>query len=155
MGASNSKSVEDKAALSKNFDHPIQTSDISSGFHILEIHMPSVGMGWLSILMILAGAALLYALWRKFRPSSVLRAHQQPLPWLGYQGPLGPRRDYSPAFQYPAGRYDFDRFQEIPRQPTPLYAPQPEMLSGPPAAQPPPVTSEPASARTTIDTATC
>lgn len=97
MGASKSKSVEDKAALSKVVDHPIQTSDVSTGFHILEIHMPSVGMGWMSLLLLLGGAVLIYALWCKFHGQGTARVSQHQLhqPWIGYPGPMGhPRREF-------------------------------------------------------------
>ena len=87
MGSSASKKVMDKASLSKVIDHPVQTSDVSTGFHILEVHMPSVGMGWLSILIFVLGALAIYAIWRRFR--------QQGHPHVGhsrhrYPCPVGP-----------------------------------------------------------------
>ena len=164
MGASKSKSVEDKAALSKVVDHPIQTSDVSTGFHILEIHMSLVGMGWMSLLLLLGGAVLIYALWRKFHGQGTARVSQHQLhqPWIGYPGPMGhPRREFdffAPERGFPpTNRFDNDRFYELaqPRGQTPLFS-STAMVSGPAAPQPPPVAMEPTSPRaTTIDSATC
>ena len=123
MGSSASKKVVDKASLSKVIDHPVQTSDVSTGFHILEIHMPSVGMGWLSILLFVLGALAIYAIWRRFR-------HQgHPRQRHGYPYPAGPSpfvdgpwdrlpRDFVP---HPIdtgrgrwdARFDEDRFQDL------------------------------------------
>ena len=75
MGASNTKQVEDKAALSKVVDHPVQTSTVSTGFHVIEIHMPSVGLGWLSILFLLLGVLALFAIWKRFFQRRAPRRH--------------------------------------------------------------------------------
>lgn len=134
MGSSQSKQVEDKASLAKFSDHPVQTSDISTGFHILEVHMPSIGMGWMSMAFILAGALAIYAIWRRYcargSPLDNSQRHLGPTLWDS-RSPRAPppyiqdavygpmRRDYAET------RFDLDRFHELslPREPRTVYAP--------------------------------
>ena len=41
--------------------------DNSSGFHVLEIHMPTAGLGLISLILIVASALLLYKCIRRFK----------------------------------------------------------------------------------------
>ena len=133
MGSSSSKRVEDKASLAKVVDHPVQTSDVSTGFHILEVHMPSIGMGWVSMAFMLAGALAIYAIWRRYcsrGPShpyynsprhlapSVWDSRSPQLPYINEAVYGPPRRDHVEH------RFDLDRFHELslPREPRTVYA---------------------------------
>lgn len=152
MGAQNTKQVDDKAALTKVYDHPVQSSTVSTGFHILEIHMPSVGLGWLSILMLAIGAFAIFALWRKCRATGL-----QPHHGMEWNAPRVRASDVyarDRAFyssRLAQHRFDEDRFQDLPREDRVYYSP------GPPAIAPVPTNPQPVSAPAppTVDISTC
>ena len=156
MGASNTKQVEDKAALSKVVDHPVQTSTVSTGFHVIEIHMPSVGLGWLSILFLLLGVLALFAIWKRFFQRRAPRRHTLS-PWdTGFPHDVEAfARDRTyPLPRYGHPRFDTDRFSEMPTQPPSLFFPGPAPLTGT-TVPTQPQNQVPPAVRAPSDTAAC
>ena len=126
MGAAPSRKIEDTSSLTKMVDHPVDTSTVSTGFHVLEVHMPSVGLGWMSLVFLGLGALFLIFLYRKCSAASEARNRNRNQ-WRGHL--LGRNMyDWDNDFHMsssPHRFYDIDRFQELNPQAL-LPAPMPD-----------------------------
>ena len=65
-------------------------NEVSTGFHVIEIHSRTVGFTLTSLVMLLAVAFLLLCCYRRFCSSVSLCPQQQPRPQAFEMQPLGP-----------------------------------------------------------------
>ncbi len=119
MGNGESSEEEKKEDKSPVIDQSRKVTEVSTGFHVMEVHMPTLGMGltWLIILLMLIIAAIL--LYRRYVRRWNRRQSSHPAGAL----PLFHRRqDPSPSVYYVVSRNDIPtlhqppqrRFEELP-----------------------------------------
>ena len=113
MGKNNSK--HDSHKVVKDNTATVGEVNKSSGFHIFELHAPSMGMGFIALIFILFAIVALYMLYRKFNRNH----HQQIYRMGGRHRSRSPLRDQSPS-----------RYRSAP-PPPPFYNPSYATYSAP------------------------
>ncbi len=121
----NGESTEEKKDEKKAeplVDQSTKLTEVSTGFHVFELHLPTLGTGlfWIFILCLLVFATIL--LYRRCQRRWNRRHSSSPTGVL----PMYHRRQHSPQIVYVVGRNDLpalhqplQRFEELPPDVTP------------------------------------
>ena len=104
-------------------DQSTNIQEDSTGFHMLELHMPTAGMSLFTLLLVVAAAFLLHYLWRRFKRKASNIRREQNVPFDAWNTPMITFQQASSlarmAAAHSANSQDSasTRFQEMPDEP--------------------------------------